>query len=88
MQSGSLAAAQVSTQAEELNRLQNRVDQAKQHLAAIASVYGPKHQGYITAANNLAEVQRQFDETRHGVTQRVETEYREAMGREQMLKKR
>lgn len=85
LQSGSLAAAQVSTQADELNRLQDRVDQAKQHLAAIASVYGPKHQEYITAANNLAEVQRQFDEARHGVTQRVETEYREAVGREQML---
>ena len=85
LQGGSLAAAEVSTQAEELNRLQDRVDQAKQHLAAIASVYGPKHQEYITAANNLAEVQRQFDEARRGVTQRVETEYHEAVGREQML---
>lgn len=85
LQSGSLAAAEVSTQAEELNRLQDRANQAKQHLAAIASVYGPKHQEYITAANNLAEVQRQFDEARHSVAQRVETEYREEVGREQML---
>ncbi len=87
MRSGSLAAAQISGQGDELNRLQDRVNQAKQHLATIASIYGPAHQEYRKAASDLAEVQRQFEEARSGVTQRVETEFREALTREEMLGK-
>ena len=87
MQSGSIAAAEVSTQGAELNKLHERVNQAKQTLADIASVYGPAHQEYRKAANNLSEVQRQFDEMRTNVAQRVETDYHEAVSREQMLQK-
>ncbi len=87
LQSGSVAAAEVSGQGEELNRLQDRVNQAKQHLATVASVYGPAHQEYRKAANDLAEVQRQFEEMRRSVAQRVETDYRQALTREQMLGK-
>ncbi len=87
LQSGSVAAAEVSGQGEELNRLQDRVNQAKQHLATIASVYGPAHQEYRKAANDLAEVQRQFEEMRRSVAQRVETDFRQALTREEMLGK-
>jgi succinoglycan biosynthesis transport protein ExoP len=87
MQSGTAAAAEVSIQGEELNRLQNRLNEAKQHLADVASVYGPAHQEYRKAANNLEEVQRQFDEMKHNVAQRVQTDYAEAVNREQMLHK-
>ncbi len=87
MQSGSVAAAEASVQGAELNKLHERVNQAKQHLADIASVYGPAHQEYRKAANDLNEVQRQFDEMRTNVAQRVETDYHEAVSREQMLQK-
>ncbi|HEX4165621.1 MAG TPA: polysaccharide biosynthesis tyrosine autokinase [Bryobacteraceae bacterium] len=87
LQAGSIAAAEISGQGDELNRLQDRLNQAKQHLASIASIYGPAHQEYRKASNDLAEVQRQFQETRQSVAQRVETEYREALAREQILGK-
>ncbi|MDQ2710902.1 MAG: polysaccharide biosynthesis tyrosine autokinase [Acidobacteriota bacterium] len=87
LQSGTLAAAEVSGQGEELNRLQDRLNQAKQHLATVASVYGPAYQEYRKAANDLSEVQRQFEEMRRNVAQRVETDYRQARTREQMLEK-
>ncbi len=87
LQSGSVAAAEVSGQGEELNRLQDRLNQAKQHLATVASVFGPANQEYRKAANDLGEVQRQFEEMRHSVAQRVETDYRQSLTREQMLGK-
>ena len=87
LQAGSVAAEQVSGQGEDLNRLQDRVNQAKQHLASVASIYGPAHQEYRKANNDLVEVQRQFQEMRRNVAQRVETDYRQALAREQMLGK-
>jgi capsular exopolysaccharide synthesis family protein len=87
LQSGTVAAAEVSGQGEELARLQDRANQAKQHLATVATTYGPAHQEYKKAANDLAEVQRQFEETRHNVAQRVDTDYRQSLTRESMLAK-
>ncbi len=87
LRSGSLAAAEVSGQGDELNRLLDRVNQAKQHLATVASIYGPAHQEYRKAANDLAEVQRQFEEMRKNVAQRVETDFRQSLTREEMLSK-
>lgn len=87
MQSGTIAAAELSTQGTELNKLHERVNQARQRLADVSSIYGPAHQEYRKASNDLNEVQRQFDEMRQNVAQQVETDYREAVNREQMLQK-
>jgi len=87
MQSGSVAAAEVSSQGEELNRLQDRVNQAKQHLADVSTIYGVNHSEYRRAANDLVEVERQFEEMRKNVGQRVDTDYLEAVNREEMLQK-
>jgi capsular exopolysaccharide synthesis family protein len=87
MREGSVAAAEVSTQGEALSKLEERVNQAKLHLANVATVYGPRHEEYRKAAGDLTEVQRQFEEMRRNVAQRVETDYREALNREQMLQK-
>lgn len=87
MRSGTIAAAELSTEGAELNKLHERVNQAKQHLADIASIYGPAHQEYRKASNDLNEVQRQFDEMRQNVAQQVDTDYQEAVSREQMLQK-
>lgn len=85
MQSGSLASEQVSGQSDQLRTLSDRLNEAKQRFADVSTIYGPGHAEYRKAANAVAELQRQFDESRHDVTQRVETEYREAVSRERML---
>jgi polysaccharide biosynthesis transport protein len=87
LRSGSVAAAEVSGQGDDLNRLLDRVNQAKQRLATVASIYGPAHQEYRKAANDLAEIQRQFEDMRKNVAQRVETDFRQALTREEMLSK-
>jgi capsular exopolysaccharide synthesis family protein len=83
---GSLEAAQASTQGEQLRKLADRVDEAKEKLAIIASQYGPNHQEYKKANSQLAELQRQFDALKANIAQRVEIEYQEAVNREAMLK--
>ncbi|MBV9268353.1 MAG: polysaccharide biosynthesis tyrosine autokinase [Acidobacteriaceae bacterium] len=87
MQTGTLAAAQVSSQSDELSRLNDRLNQAQQHFATVSTIFGPNHSEYRKAANEVAEVQRQLEDARDDVVQRVETEYQEALAREQMLKK-
>lgn len=86
-QSGTVASAMVSTQGEELGKLRDRINQAKQRLADVSSIYGPNHSEYRKAFNDLAEVERQFEESRNNVSQRVEADYKQALGRESMLKK-
>lgn len=87
VQDGSVAAQMNSPQAEELNRLQDRVNQARQRLADVQSIYGPAHEEYRKAANDLAEVERQFEESRKNVGQRVDSDYRQARDKEDMLAK-
>jgi succinoglycan biosynthesis transport protein ExoP len=87
MKSGSIEAAQVSTQGEALARLSERLNEAKQHFTAVATTYGERHAEYRKAANQLAEVQRQFEDTRRNISQRIDTDYRQAVNREQMLQK-
>lgn len=85
MQTGSMAAAQVSSQGEALGDLYDRLNAAKQHFAEVSTTYGANHSEYRKAANTLAEVQRELEDTRQNVGQRVETDYRQALNPEQML---
>jgi polysaccharide biosynthesis transport protein len=87
MQSGSIAAAQVSVQGADLSRLYERLNQAKQHFADVSTVYGANHPEYRKASNDLEEVQRQFEEMKHNVAQRIETDYRQTVAREKMLQR-
>jgi capsular exopolysaccharide synthesis family protein len=87
IQSGSLEAAQVSTQGQDLAKLSDTLNQAQQRLALVKSTYGTSHPEYRKAASELAEVQRQFESTRSNIAERIGIEYREALNREQMLQK-
>lgn len=87
IKSGSLAAAQVSTQGESLRRLTERLDEAQQKFAEVKAHYGANHPEYKKAETQLNEVQRQQQETSRNIAQRVEIEYREAGNRELMLQK-
>ncbi len=85
MQSGSVEAAEVSSQGESLRKLADALDLARQHFALIKSTYGETHPEYRKASSQLAEVQRQYDEALGDIRKRTEVVYRESVNREQML---
>ena len=87
MQSGSVEAAEISTQGESLAKLADTLNQARQRLAEVKTTYGPHHPEYRKAASDLAEVERQFEDARHNVSDRIQAAYKESEGREQMLQK-
>jgi succinoglycan biosynthesis transport protein ExoP len=82
---GSLAAAQVSTQGEALQRLTERESEAQEKFAQVKEHFGANHPEYKKAAAQLAQVHILLDRSRQNVGQRVEIEYREAASRERML---
>ncbi len=85
MQSGSLEAAEISSQGDSLAKLNDAVNQAQLQFAQAASTYGKSHPEYRKAAANLAEVQKQFNDTRRRISDRVQMQYKESLNREQML---
>lgn len=87
MKSGSVEAAAVSSQGANLAKLNDALVQAQQNLAKAKSVYGANHPEYRKAASELAEVQKQLDDTRRSISSEIEIEYRESLNREQMLQK-
>jgi succinoglycan biosynthesis transport protein ExoP len=86
IKSGSNAALEASPQAAALNALDERVRAAQEKMAQVQTVYGPGYTEYKRAANNLAEVTRQDQELRAGISKRIDVEYREALHREGMLR--
>ena len=85
VKSGSVEAAAISSQGESLAKLNDALNQASQRLAEVKSTYGVNHTEYRKAASELAEVRKQFEDTRHSISDRIEMEYRESLNREQML---
>ena len=85
--SGTLEAAQASSQGEALKSVTERLAQAQEKFAEVRTHFGPNHPEFHKAETQLKQVQAEFDTTRSGITRRVEVEYREAMNREAMLKK-
>jgi capsular exopolysaccharide synthesis family protein len=87
VQSGSLEAAQVSTQGDNLKTLSAKLDEARQKFADTKTHYGPNHPEYRKAAVQVEEIERQLQESSKNAAQRVEVEYHESMNRESMLQK-
>src|ERR1039457_4954094 len=85
--SGSLEAAQVSTQGEALKRLSERLDEEQQKFAEVQSHFGPNHPEYRKSSAQLAELQRQLLRSKENIGLRVDVEFREALNRELMLRK-
>ncbi len=86
VRSGSLEAAQVSTQGESLRRLGEKVEDAQARFAEVRTHLGPNHPEYRKAQAQLAEAERLFQQTRENIARRVDVEYREAVNRENMLR--
>jgi capsular exopolysaccharide synthesis family protein len=87
IQTGTLEAAQVSTQGDSLKAIETRLNDATQKFAQVKARTGANHPDYQKAAAEVAELQRQFETARTGIVRRVETEYKEAVNREAMLQK-
>ncbi len=87
VKSGSLEAAQASTQGEQLRKLADRLDEAREKFAGIKTQYGVNHPEYQKTLSQVTELDRQFASLRANVRQRVNLEFQEAANRETMLKK-
>jgi polysaccharide biosynthesis transport protein len=87
LNNGSLEAAQVSSQGDALQKLNDRLNEAKQKLSLTRATWGPNSPEHRKAASDVTELQRQFDETRANIGRRIEVEYRTAVSREDMLRK-
>ena len=87
IRSGSLEAAQVSTQGEALRKLTETLNAAQQKFAEVKTHYGANHPEFKRAQTAVTEVERQLQSTKDSIAQRVEIEYRGALDREQMLQK-
>ena len=87
VRTGSLEAAQASTQGEQLRKLADRLDETRERFAVVKVQYGANHPEYKKAASQLFELERQFDSLKANIGQRVNLEYQEAANREAMLKK-
>jgi capsular exopolysaccharide synthesis family protein len=83
--SGTLAAAQASTQGDALKKLAEDLGEAQQKFAEIRSVYGINHPEYAKALTRVSEIQGQLDTETSNVSQRAQAEYRQAADREAML---
>ena len=85
IQSGSMAAAQVSTQGDALKKLTEDLNDAQEKFAEVKNHYGLNHPEYKKAQVRVEELQELLDNTKDSIGQRVEIEYREAVNRESML---
>jgi succinoglycan biosynthesis transport protein ExoP len=85
MKAGGIAALEISGQSEDLKRLQEKISDAQQRFAEIRSSKGQNHPDYRRSSLELAELEQQFAETRKRINDRIETDYRQALNREQML---
>src|SRR5579872_1496051 len=83
---GSFEAAQASTQGEQLRKLADRLDEARERFAVVKAQYGTGHPEYKKAFSQLAELEHQFELLKNDVVKRVGLEYQEAANRESMLK--
>jgi polysaccharide biosynthesis transport protein len=85
--SGTLEAAQVSSQGESLKKLTERIDEEQQKFAEVKVHFGPNHPEYRKAAVRVAEVQQELTVAKENIGHRVEVEFHEAVNRESMLAK-
>ena len=86
VQSGTVESLQVSAQGAALQPLIDRIAEAKQKLADLATHLGPKHPDCLKASQQIATLEKDFEAARLNIARRVETEYRQALAREEMLR--
>jgi capsular exopolysaccharide synthesis family protein len=83
---GSLDAALASAQGDQLRRLSDRIDEAREKFATVKAQYGAAHPEYKKANSQLTELERQLESLKASIAERVSLDYQEAANRESMLK--
>lgn len=86
VKNGSFEAAEASSQGEQLRRLADRYDEAREKFVTVQSQFGPSHPEFKKAGSALAELQRQIDSLKLNIAQRVNLEYQQAITRETLLR--
>ncbi len=86
VQTGNAAAVEISSQAEQLTKLQQQLQDAQQKMAVLKTMYGPAYPEYKKGANELAEVTREYNAARADIGRRIQTDYGEAASHEAMLR--
>ncbi len=87
LNTGEIEAAQASAQGESLRKLTEHLNDAQERFEQVKMQYGVNHPEYRKASRQLTEIQRQLEETRQNIADRVNVEFREAENRERMLQK-
>lgn len=82
---GSLEASEGAGPGGGLRRLIERRNEMRERFAEIQAHFGKNHPEYRKAAEKEAELERQIEAMRASIVERAETEYAEAVRREQLL---
>ena len=86
VQAGNPAAVEISSQAEQLQKLQTQMNDAQQNMAVIKTHYLPNNPAYKQAENQLDEITRQYNAARTDIGSRIQTDYSQAANHEAMLR--
>ena len=86
VQAGNPAALEISAQAEQLQKLEEKVQEAQQKMATLKTTYGVNNMNYKLGANELAEVTREYDGARAEIGRRIQADYTQSSSHEALLK--
>jgi succinoglycan biosynthesis transport protein ExoP len=87
IKTGSIEAAEVSSQSEAIAKIVDSLNAAREHFEAVKLTFGSSHPEYLKAQGQVAELENELDEARSNVEARIETQYSQAQTREQILGK-
>ncbi len=82
---GSMESALTAPQGDELRRLTQHLNEARERFSEVQSHYGANHPEYRKAQAQLAEVQQALEATRQQVVERVGIEFAESQRHERMV---
>jgi polysaccharide biosynthesis transport protein len=87
VETGTLEAAQVSSQGEALHKLSDKSDEAESRFSEVKEHYGSNHPEYKKALAQWNDAKGQLAQATDSIGRRVGVEYRQAVSREAMLGK-
>lgn len=87
MKSGTLAAAYISGQGADLDKLQDRINETQQRFAEVKATKGPNHPDYLRSQSQLIELTTEYQTIRNEVAHRIDVDYQQALNREEILQR-
>lgn len=87
LQAGTLAAEQISGHGEDLQRLQDKMNEASARFAQVKETKGSNHPDYRRIQSELNEISAQHAVAQQQIAQRIQVDYQQAQNRERMLQR-